>query len=68
MKTINEETQKFLKDYRKRHPNMKELNKTIQDLRMENETIKKSNRRKALEIENFGKRSEVLEHKLLMFC
>jgi hypothetical protein len=35
---------------------VKELNKTIQDLKMEKETIKKSQRETTLEIENLGKR------------
>jgi hypothetical protein len=34
---------------------VKELNKTIQDLKMDMETIKKSKRETALEIENLGK-------------
>jgi hypothetical protein len=36
---------------------MKELNKTIQDLKMKIETQKKSQRETILEIENLGKRS-----------
>jgi predicted nucleic acid-binding Zn-ribbon protein len=40
---------------------VKELNKTIQDLKMEIETIKKSQRETTLEIENLGKRSGVIE-------
>ena len=39
---------------------MKELNKTIQDLKMKIETIKKSQRDTTLEIENLGKRSGVI--------
>ena len=35
---------------------MKELNKTIQDLKMEVETIKKTQRETTLEIENLGKK------------
>jgi hypothetical protein len=38
---------------------VKELNKTIQDLKLEIETIKKSQREMILEIENLGKRSGV---------
>jgi chromosome segregation ATPase len=38
-----------------------ELNKTIQDLEMEIETIKKSQRETTLEIENLGKRSGVID-------
>jgi chromosome segregation ATPase len=37
---------------------VKELNKTIQDLKMEIEIIKKSQRETTLEIENLGKRSD----------
>jgi predicted nucleic acid-binding Zn-ribbon protein len=40
---------------------VKELNKTIQDLRMEIDTIKKSQRETALEIENLRKRSGVID-------
>jgi hypothetical protein len=41
---------------------VKELNKTIQDLKMEIEKIfKKSQRETNLEIENIGKRSRVIE-------
>jgi archaellum component FlaC len=39
---------------------VKELNKTIQDLKMEVETIKKTYRETTLEIENLGKRSRVI--------
>ena len=40
---------------------MKELNKTIQDLKMEVETIKKSQSETSLEIENLGKNSGVID-------
>jgi prefoldin subunit 5 len=40
---------------------VKELNKTIQDLKMEMETIKKSQREITLEIENLGKRSGIID-------
>jgi uncharacterized coiled-coil protein SlyX len=36
---------------------VKELNKTIQDLKREVETVKKSQRETTLEIENLGKKS-----------
>ena len=39
---------------------MKELNKTIQDLKKEVETIKKSQRETTLEIEILGKKSGVI--------
>jgi hypothetical protein len=37
------------------------LNKTIQNLKIEIETIKKSQRETILEIENLGKRSGVID-------
>ena len=37
------------------------MNKTIQDLKMELETIKKSQRETTLELENLEKRSEVID-------
>jgi prefoldin subunit 5 len=40
---------------------VKEMNKTIQDLKMEIETIKKSQRKTNLELENLGKRSGVID-------
>jgi uncharacterized coiled-coil protein SlyX len=40
---------------------VKELNKTIQDIKMEIEKIKKSQRETTLEIENIGKRSRVID-------
>jgi chromosome segregation ATPase len=40
---------------------VKELNKTIQDLKMEVETIKKSQRESTLEKENLGKKSGAID-------
>jgi len=40
---------------------VKELNKTIQDLKMEIETVRKSQRETTLETENLGKRSGVID-------
>jgi hypothetical protein len=40
---------------------VKETNKTIQDLKMEIETIKKSQRETTVELENLGKRSGVTD-------
>ena len=40
---------------------MKELNTTFQDLKMEIETIKKSQRETNLEIENLGKKSGAID-------
>jgi prefoldin subunit 5 len=43
---------------------VKELNKTIQDIKIEIETIKKSQRETTLEIENLGRRSELIDANL----
>ena len=40
---------------------MKELNKNIQDLKVEVETIKKSQSKTSLKIENLGKNSGVID-------
>ena len=40
---------------------VKELNKVIQDLKMEVETIKKSQRETIQDIENLGKKSGVMD-------
>jgi cell division protein FtsB len=40
---------------------VKEMNKTIQDLKMEVQTIKKSERKTALEIQNLGKGSGAID-------
>jgi hypothetical protein len=42
-------------------PTVKKLKKTIQDLKMEVETISKSQRETTLEIENLGKKSGVID-------
>jgi predicted nucleic acid-binding Zn-ribbon protein len=39
---------------------VKELNKTIQDLKLELETIKKSQRERTLELENLGKKLRII--------
>jgi predicted nucleic acid-binding Zn-ribbon protein len=44
---------------------VKELNKTILDLKMEIETIKKSQRQTTPEIENLGKRSRVIDASII---
>jgi prefoldin subunit 5 len=41
------------------------MNKTIQDLKMEIETIKKSQRETTLELENLGKRSGVIDASII---
>jgi hypothetical protein len=59
------ETQNPLKHYRKKtSKQVKELNKTIQDLKMEVETIKKSQRVTTLEVENLGKRSGIIDESI----
>jgi hypothetical protein len=51
LEALKEETQKSLKELQENTTEqVKELNKTIQDLKMEIETIKKSQRKKTLEI------------------
>jgi predicted nucleic acid-binding Zn-ribbon protein len=40
---------------------VKELNKTFQDLKLEIETLKKTQRKTTLKMENLGKRSEVID-------
>ena len=42
-----------------------EFNKSIQDLKMEVETIKKSQRETTLELENLGKRSGVIDASII---
>ena len=42
-----------------------ELNKTIQDLKMEVETIKKTQRETTLEIETLGKKSETIDASII---
>jgi chromosome segregation ATPase len=60
--SLKEETQKSLKELQENTTKqVKELNKTIQDPKVEIETIKKSQRETTLEIENLGKRSQVTD-------
>jgi chromosome segregation ATPase len=62
VEVLKEETQKSLKELKENTTKqVKELNKTIQDLKMKMETIRKSQRGIALEIENLGKRSGVTD-------
>jgi F0F1-type ATP synthase membrane subunit b/b' len=56
------ETQKSLKELQEnKSKQVKELNKTIQGLKLEVETIKKSQRETTLEIENLEKKSEAID-------
>jgi transcription elongation GreA/GreB family factor len=43
---------------------MKELNRTIQVLKLEIEKVKKSQREKTLEIENLAKRSGIITNRI----
>jgi hypothetical protein len=62
VEVLKEETQKCLKELQENTTKQaKEMNKTIQDLKMEIETIKKSQRGKTMELENPGKRSGVTD-------
>ena len=59
---LKEEIQKFLKEIQENtNKQVKELNWTIQDLKREVETTKKSQMETILEIENFGKKSGVID-------
>ena len=62
MKDYRKEINNSLKEIQENTSNqVKELNKTIQDLKIEVETIKKSQREITLEIENLGKKSGVID-------
>jgi chromosome segregation ATPase len=62
LEALKEDTQKSLKELQENTIKQeKERNKTIQDLKMEIETIKKSQRETTLELENLGKRLGVID-------
>jgi hypothetical protein len=62
VEAVKEETQKSLKELQENTTRQgKELNTTIHDLKIEIETIKKSQRETTLVIENLGKRSVVID-------
>ena len=62
MEDFKKEINNSLKEIQENTSNqVKELNKTIKDLKIEVETIKKSQRETTLEIENLGKKSEVID-------
>jgi uncharacterized coiled-coil protein SlyX len=62
LESLKEETQKSLKELQENTiKQAKVMNKTIQDLKMEIETIKKSQRETTLELENLGKRLGVID-------
>jgi prefoldin subunit 5 len=59
---LNEETQKFLKELQENTTKQAmELNRAIQDLKMEIETINKTQRETTLEIEILGKKSGTID-------
>jgi predicted nucleic acid-binding Zn-ribbon protein len=60
------ETQKALKVLQENtSKQVMELNKTIQDLKMEIETIKKSQRETSLETENLGKKAGAIDASII---
>ena len=62
LEALKEETQKSLEELQENTIiQMKEMNKTIQDLNVELGTIKKLQNETALELENLGKKSEVID-------
>jgi F0F1-type ATP synthase membrane subunit b/b' len=62
LEALKEETQKSLKEFQKNAiKEVKEMNKIIQDLKLEIETIKKSQKETTVELENLGKRSGVID-------
>jgi hypothetical protein len=57
---LKEETQKYLKELQENtNKQVMELHKNIQDIKMETETIKKTQRETTLEIEIIGKKSRI---------
>jgi hypothetical protein len=66
VEALKEETQKSLKELQENTiKQAKERNKPIQDLKMEIETIKKSQREATLVLENLGKRSGVIDASII---
>jgi chromosome segregation ATPase len=62
VEALKEKTQKSIKELQKNTTKqVKEFYKTIQDLKLEVETIKKSQRETTLEIENQGKKSRAID-------
>ena len=59
---LKEEINKFLKEIQENTiKGVKELNKIIQDLKMEIETIKKSQREASVKMESLGKISRIID-------
>ena len=65
LEALREETQKSLKELQRNTiKQAKEMNKTIQDLKMEVETVKKSQRETILEIETLEKKSGAIDESI----
>jgi hypothetical protein len=64
VEALKEESQKSLKKYMKTHTG-EDLNKTIQDIKMEVETIKKSQGKTTMEIEILGKKSGAIDTSII---
>jgi chromosome segregation ATPase len=65
VKVLKEETQKSLKELQENTTKqVLEFNKTIQDLRMDVETIKKTQRETTLEVETLGKKSGTIDRSI----
>jgi len=63
VEALKEETQRSLKRVTKNTTkHVKEFNRTMQDLKMDTETMKKSQREAALAIENLGRRLGIKYH------
>ena len=62
LEAFKEETQKYLRELQENNTKQgMELNKTIQDLKREIETIKKTQRETTMEIEILGKKSRTID-------
>ena len=65
VEALKGETQKALKELQDNTiKQVKKMNKTIQDLKMEIETIKKSQKETVVELENLGKRLGVIDESI----
>ena len=66
LETLKEESQKSFKELQENTiKQVKKMTKTIQDVKTEQETIKKSQRETILELENLGKRSGVIDTSII---
>ena len=66
LETLKEESQKSFKELQENTiKQVKKMTKTIQDVKTEQETIKKSQRETILELENLGKRSGVIDASII---